>query len=139
EISRVDPQPGEEDELREEARRLEHAVGLRVAAQTAYQCLAGGVEAADDTPDVAGLLGTARRTLEGQPGVDRTQGELSARLEEAATQVGDVAAELSTYLAGLDADPARLQAIYERRAALRALDRKYADDVDGVIAWAERP
>lgn len=138
EISRVDPQPGEDDELREEARRLEHAEGLRVAAQTAYQCLAGGVEAADDTPDVAGLLGTARRTLEGQAGVDRTLGELSARLEEAATLVGDVAAELSTYLAGLDADPARLQAIYERRAALRALTRKYADDVDGVIAWAER-
>lgn len=138
EISRVDPQPGEDDELREEARRLEHAEGLRVAAQTAYQCLAGGVEAADDTPDVTGLLGTARRTMEGQAGVDRTLGELSARLEEAATLVGDVAAELSAYLAGLDADPARLQAVYERRAALRALTRKYADDVDGVIAWAER-
>ena len=26
----------------------------------------------------------------------------------------------------------------ERRAALRALTRKYADDVDGVIAWADR-
>src|SRR5690606_30776048 len=58
--------------------------------------------------------------------------------EEIATLVGDVAAELSAYLAALDIDPARLPAIYERRAALRALTRKYADDVDGVIAWAER-
>jgi DNA repair protein RecN (Recombination protein N) len=31
-----------------------------------------------------------------------------------------------------------LQAVYERRAALRALTRKYADDIDGVIAWADR-
>jgi DNA repair protein RecN (Recombination protein N) len=37
----------------------------------------------------------------------------------------------------LDADPARLEQIYERRAVLRGLTRKYADDVDGVIAWAE--
>ena len=45
------------------------------------------------------LLGTARRTLEAQSGVDPTLGELAARLEEAATLVGDVAAELSAYLA----------------------------------------
>jgi DNA repair protein RecN (Recombination protein N) len=48
-----------------------------------------------------------------------------------------VSAELSAYLSSLDADPARLEEIYERRAALRALTRKYADDVDGVIAWAD--
>ncbi|MEV1290554.1 DNA repair protein RecN [Micromonospora sp. NPDC049679] len=138
EITRVDPQPGEDDELKAEAQRLEHAEGLRVAAQVAHQVLAGGVDAGDDTPDTVGLLGTARRTLEAQAGVDRALGELAARLEEAATLIGDVDAELSGYLAMLDADPARLQVIYERRAALRSLTRKYADDVDGVVAWAER-
>jgi len=35
------------------------------------------------------------------------------------------------------ADPARLEELYERRAVLRGLTRKYADDVEGVIAWAE--
>ncbi|WP_216592510.1 DNA repair protein RecN [Verrucosispora sioxanthis] len=138
EITRVDPQPGEDDELKAEAQRLEHAEGLRTAAQLAHQCVAGGLEATDDTPDASTLLGTARRTLEAQSGTDPALGELAVRLEEAATLVADVSVELSTYLAGLDADPARLQALYERRAALRALTRKYADDVDGVIAWAER-
>jgi DNA repair protein RecN (Recombination protein N) len=137
EISRVDPQPGEDEELRAEAQRLEHAEGLRTAAALAAQALAGGVEATDDTPDAAQLIGTARRTLEAQSSVDPKLGELAARVEEAATLVGDVAAELSAYLGALDADPARLEAIYERRAALRALTRKYADDVNGVIAWAE--
>jgi DNA repair protein RecN (Recombination protein N) len=137
EISRVDPQPGEDDELRAEAQRLEHAEGLRIAAAQAAQALAGGVEVTDDTPDATELLGTARRTLEAQAGLDQALGELAARVEEAATLVGDVAAELSTYLSALDADPARLTTIYERRAALRALTRKYADDVDGVIAWAD--
>jgi DNA repair protein RecN (Recombination protein N) len=135
EITRVDPQPGEDDVLREEAQRLEHVEGLRTAAQLAYQVVNGG---ADDTPDVTGMLAAARRTLDGQSSLDRTLGELAGRLDEAATLIGDVALELARYLDALDADPARLQEVYERRAALRALTRKYAEDVDGVIAWAER-
>ncbi len=137
EITRVDPQPGEDDELRIEAQRLEHSEGLRVAAAMAAQALAGGVEATDDAPDATGLLGAARRTLQAQSSVDPRLGDLGARLEEAATLIGDVSAELSTYLDALDADPARLETVYERRTALRALTRKYADDVDGVIAWAD--
>lgn len=137
EITRIDPRPGEDDELRAETRRLEHAEGLRTAAQTAYQCVAGA-DLTDDVPDVTSLLGTARRSLEGQAGLDPVLGELTARLEEVATLVGDVAVELSAYLDALDADPARLEALYERRAALKSLTRKYADDVDGVIVWAER-
>ncbi|WP_250033516.1 DNA repair protein RecN [Paractinoplanes maris] len=137
EISRVDPQPGEDDDLRAEVQRLEHAEGLRVAAALAAQALAGGIEVTDEAPDATQLLGTARRTLEAQAPVDPMLGELAGRIEEAATLVGDVSAELSAYLSGLDADPARLEEIYERRAALRALTRKYADDVEGVIVWAE--
>lgn len=137
EIGRVDPQPGEDEALRAEAQRLEHAEGLRSAAQAAYQAVAGGGEDAA-TPDASGLLSTAARMLESQGAVDAQLGELAGRLTEAATQVGDVAAELSGYLDALDADPDRLTGIYERRAALRSLTRKYAEDADGVIAWAER-
>jgi DNA repair protein RecN (Recombination protein N) len=135
EIDRVDPQPGEDEALRAEAQRLEHAEGLRAAAATAYHAAAGGD---DERPDVAGLLGTARRTLEAQATVDQQLADLGTRLEDAAAQVADVAAELSAYLDALDADPDRLTGIYERRAALRTLTRKYAEDADGVVAWAQR-
>lgn len=138
EITRVDPQPGEEDDLRAEAQRLEHVEGLRTAAQFAAQAMSGTAESDADTPDATSLLGTARRALEGQSGVDRTLGDLAGRLAEAVTLIDDVAAELSGYLAGLDADPERLQVVYERRMALRGLTRKYADDVNGVIVWADR-
>nr|WP_240948222.1 DNA repair protein RecN [Planosporangium mesophilum] len=139
EITRVDPQPGEDEALREEAQRLEHVEGLRAAAQLAHQVLAGGPDAAtDDVPDAVSMLGMARNTLEGQAGVDRSLGDLAGRLAEAAALVGDAAVELSSYLDSLDADPARLQAVYERRAMLKSLTRKYAEDVDGVIAWADR-
>src|SRR5690606_14164626 len=138
EIKRIDPQPGEDEELRAEAQRLEHAEGLRSAAAAAYQAVAGGAASGEDAPDAASLLGAARRTLETQANVDSKLGDLASRLAEAATQVGDVAVELSSYLDALEADPDRLAAIYERRAALRGLTRKYAEDAEGVIAWAER-
>ncbi len=138
EITRVDPQPGEDDALRAEAQRLQHVEGLRTAAQAAHQAVAGGPDAMDDVPDAVGLLGAARHHLEAQAAVDRQLGDLAARLTDAAALVADVAGELSSYLEGLDADPARLQAVYERRAALKGLTRKYAEDVDGVIAWADR-
>src|SRR5919197_64696 len=73
EITRVDPQPGEDEALREEARRLEHVEGLRTAAQLAHQALSSEE---DDAPDAAGMVGTARRTLEAQAGVDRTLGDV---------------------------------------------------------------
>ncbi|WP_432837261.1 DNA repair protein RecN [Dactylosporangium sp. CA-092794] len=136
EISRVDPQPGEDELLREEAQRLEHVEGLRTASQLAHVALAGTGEG-DDVADVLSLIATARRTLEAQASVDRVLGELAERLDEVATLAGDVSTELGTYLASLDADPGRLQEVYERRAALRALTRKYAEDVDGVVAWAD--
>ena len=138
EITRVDPQPGEDETLKAEAQRLEHVEGLRTAAHVAHGALAGIGDGGSDEPDATSLLALARRTLEGQSTVDGLLGELAARLDEVATLVGDITVELGGYLEALDADPARLQEVYERRAALRALTRKYAEDVDGVIAWADR-
>src|SRR6185437_2924453 len=59
EITRVDPQPGEDDLLREEAQRLEHVEGLRTAAQLAHVAIAGGEEVGDDAADAVGLISTA--------------------------------------------------------------------------------
>jgi DNA repair protein RecN (Recombination protein N) len=61
---------------------------------------------------------------------------LDARLTEALALLGDVGAELTGYLDRLDADPERLASVLSRQAELKALTRKYAADVDGVLAWA---
>src|SRR5256886_3121905 len=133
EITRVDPQPGEDEALRAEAQRLEHSEGLRTAADTAHAALAGPGDGVGEAPDATGLLALARRTLETQSTVDPALGELAARLTEAATLVGDVAVELGGYLESLDADPARLQEIYERRAALRGVTPQVAAGVGGGV------
>ncbi|GAA2531216.1 DNA repair protein RecN [Pilimelia columellifera] len=135
EIAELDPQPGEDIALRAEAQRLEHAEGLRIAAHAAYTACGGD---ADADADAVALIGAARRQLDAQASVDAALGPLSERLAEAGALVADVVAELSAYLQSLDADPHRLSALNERRAVLRTLTRKYADDIDGVLGWAAR-
>jgi DNA repair protein RecN (Recombination protein N) len=138
EIESVAPQPGEDEELRTLAQRLEHVEGLRAAVQLAHGALAGDPDDPSAGADASTLLGTAQRGLEGQADVDPSLAELAGRLEDAARQVADIGVELAAYLDSLDADPARLAQVHERRAALKSLTRKYAEDVDGVLAWAER-
>ena len=62
--------------------------------------------------------------------------ELAPRLEEASTLLTDVGSELGSYVETLDADPALLEKVLARQADLKRLTRKYAADVDGVLAIA---
>jgi DNA repair protein RecN (Recombination protein N) len=65
----------------------------------------------------------------------------AAALAEAAKltveQANDLAAEVSSYAASLEADPLRLEAISERRDAFQKLKRKYGETIDEVLTWAQ--
>jgi DNA repair protein RecN (Recombination protein N) len=138
EIAAVRPEPGEDERLTAEATRLAHADALRVAAQTAHDALAGDPAdpARDDVPDVAALLAVARHALAHELGTDAELGALEKRCAELGYLAADLAADLASYLERLDADPARLAEVEDRRAALKGLTRKYAETADGVLAWA---
>ncbi len=106
EIEAVDPQPGEDRELTEEARRLAAADDLREAAGTARTAIAGG-DAMDDTaPAAVALVGEARHRLAASG--DGALAALDAVLGDVLAQLDDVAGELTIYLDRLDADPERL-------------------------------
>ncbi|MDQ4119030.1 MAG: AAA family ATPase, partial [Actinomycetota bacterium] len=134
EIEAVDPQPAEDRELVDEARRLTAADDLRAAADAARLTLSGSDDG--DAPGATGLCGEARH-LVASSGDGELEG-LSERLDEALAVLGDVSAELAGYLERLDADPTRLETVLARQAELKALTRKYAADTDGVIEWAEQ-
>ncbi|HST50243.1 DNA repair protein RecN [Jatrophihabitans sp.] len=143
EITRVAPQPGEDAELAALAARLEHADALRIAVRTAHDALLGDPDdPAGDAPDVQQLIATASRALGQVAGTDPGLDQLSARLAELAAAATDIGGELAGYQAQLEADPARLAAVHERRAALNALIRKYGDgrygeaDLTAVLDWA---
>ena len=135
EITAMSPLPGEDVELIAEARRLENVDGLRSAAQLAVTSLSGSEELAD-APTAVGLVQAARHDLESS--ADPRLAELAGQLQQASVTLVDVASELAGYLSGLDADPARLQEVLARQAALRTLTRRYGEDVDAVLAWARR-
>jgi DNA repair protein RecN (Recombination protein N) len=140
EIGAVDPQPGEDRELQALARRLAAADDLRATAATARAALAGAdsADSADgvDGPGALALVGEARQRLAaaGDPELSR----LDQGLGEALALLSDATSELTGYLDRLDADPERLAAVLARQAELKALTRKYAADIDGVLAWAEQ-
>ncbi|MEJ3658659.1 DNA repair protein RecN [Actinomycetes bacterium KLBMP 9759] len=135
EIDAVNPQPGEDGELVDLARRLSAADDLREAASAAHTALVGAEDGDPDVPGVLALLGDARHRLAAAGDPELTA--LDGRLAEALAVVGDVGTELTGYLERLDADPERLAGILTRQAELKALTRKYAADVDGVLAWAD--
>ncbi|SHG64665.1 DNA replication and repair protein RecN [Streptoalloteichus hindustanus] len=136
EIAAVDPRPGEDAELVAEARRLADADQLRELASGAQVAVSGAADGDPDAPGALGMVAAARRLLGSAE--DPALRELEPRLAEAATLLSDVGADLGGYLDRLEADPARLEQVLARQVQLKQLIRKYAADVDGVLAWAAR-
>jgi DNA repair protein RecN (Recombination protein N) len=142
EIEAVAPEPGEDDALATQAKRLADADALRAAADEARMALIGDVTGdlgGEEVPqDATAALAIAERALAGSD--DPTLVLLAQDLADAVAVVSDVAVQLAGYVADLDADPARLAEVMDRRAAITALVRKYAgpgEGLGGVLAWAE--
>jgi DNA repair protein RecN (Recombination protein N) len=147
EIERVEPAEGEDIELMAEDERLSNADALHAAATTAHEAVAGDPTSGSfETADVTSLLAVVRSALESAGHHDPQLAALAARVSEAAYLLADVAADLASYVQTVEADPARLAAVQERRAELTRLIRAYgaaggggapAGDLAGVLAWAK--
>jgi DNA repair protein RecN (Recombination protein N) len=149
EIAAVEPRAGEDVELAAEAERLGHAEALASAATAAHAALAGNPEDPEGI-DAGALVAGAHRALEAVRSHDTALAGLAERIGEIGILLADVSGELAGYADDLDADPLRLAAVEERRAALTQLVRKYGEPVRGaegpeaaegvaaVLAWAER-
>ena len=142
EIEAVAPEPGEDEALATQAKRLSDADALRAAADEARLALIGDVTGdlggGEPPQDATAALAIAERALASSD--DPTLVILAQDLADAVAVVSDVAGQLAGYVADLDADPARLAEVLDRRAAITALVRKYADvgtGASGVLAWAE--
>ncbi|MFF6782155.1 DNA repair protein RecN [Streptomyces sp. NPDC012510] len=137
EIAGVEPRAGEDVELAEEAERLGHGEALASAATAAHAALAGNPEDPEGV-DASTLVAGAHRALEAVRSHDPALAALADRIGEVGILLADVAGELAGYADDLDADPLRLAAVEERRAALNALTRKYGVDIASVLSWSEQ-
>jgi DNA repair protein RecN (Recombination protein N) len=126
EVERAEPAEGEDIELVAEEERLANADALHTAATTAHEALQGDPSSGSyDSADALSLLAAARSALESAAQHDPQLGALAGRVGEAAYLLADVATELASYAQSIEADPARLAAVQERRADLTRLVRAY--------------
>jgi DNA repair protein RecN (Recombination protein N) len=130
EIDAVEPRPGEEDDLDNDLRRLEHAETLVLAAREASGLLNHDGGARD-------ALGAAVAGLRGVSGVDVDLDELHEQLERLASEVQQLGLDLAGYADGVAIDPEALELARARRSALAQLVRKYGVDTHEVCDYAD--
>ena len=130
EIDRVDPKPGEDDELAATRQVLANADRLQRLCAEAYTALYEGDEAA--LPALAIVWKKVGELAALDP---KFSTYVEAR-EQVKSQLEDLAFFLRSYAQDIDASPARLQDIEDRLASLERLKKKHGAALADVIARA---
>ncbi|QYJ14688.1 DNA repair protein RecN [Rubrobacter xylanophilus DSM 9941] len=121
----------EVERLLAERERLRNVTGLLEAAASATAALAP-----EEGGGALDAVSAAAAELERASRMDGSLGPLAERLAGASAELEDVLYELRAYLDELEADPGRLEAVENRLAELRELERKYGEDVPGYLRRA---
>lgn len=128
-IDRVDPQPGEDEAIRERLPRLQHGERLAGATSAAHRAL---------TEDGAALdrLGDALAALRKVSGIDPALDTLTGELSELDERLAGLVARIRDYGEAVEYDPAALEDAEARLAALTSLTRSYGPALTDVLtAW----
>jgi DNA repair protein RecN (Recombination protein N) len=131
EIEAVSPHPGEDTELENERRVLRNVVRIQELAGGAYAALY------EDPESASAQVGSIAKRLEELARIDEGAQELLTQIQPAAIALAETAHSLSHYLGKLEADPARLDEVEDRLAALDKLKRKYGASVEQVLAFLQ--
>jgi len=129
EIDGASLRPGEDTELEAERRVQQNAGKLLETAGAAYEALYEAPESAWTT-----ARAVAKRLHE-LARIDATMEPVRLALEPALIAMQDVSYSLRDYLGRMEANPARLDEIETRLAALDKLKRKYGATVDEILAF----
>jgi DNA repair protein RecN (Recombination protein N) len=129
EINEAHLEADEEERLEQEKRVLGNLARVQAAANRAYDALY------DSTVSAAVQLKASIAAVEELSQFKDSFGPIRESLVSARAVVDDAAMELRDYVEGLDADPARLDDIENRLAALDTLKRKYGPEIADVIAY----
>ncbi len=131
EIESVSPKAGEDDGLLAERRILQNTTRLQESAAAAYSALYDSADSATTQ------LRLATKKLDELIKIDGSMAETGAALKQAAMQVDEAAYALRDYLGKLESDPARLEDVESRLAALDRLKRKYGSTLAEILAFRD--
>ncbi len=119
EFSALNPVSGEYLEIESEIERLSSVEELRTATQLASSAIE------DEEAGSLTSLGTARRSLENARSKDRLLEEIYQQLSESFFLLADAQSALNSYISRLEADPARLDYLQQRKSQFNALVKKF--------------
>ena len=126
--------PGEDALLQSELRRLANAETLMSETAALNALLAEGD---GESPSALDLLGQAMTHLQKLARLDPDLAALTGQAEALFDGLSDLAREVADYAAGLEFDPGRLADVEERLALIHQLKRKYGDNIEEILAFAE--
>src|SRR3984885_3582403 len=122
---------GEDVELEAERRVQQNAGRLLETAGAAFEALYESPESA------LSIVKSVAKRLDDIAKIDEQMGAMRQSLEPALIAIQDVADSLRDYLGRVEANPARLEEIETRLAALDKLKRKYGGSVDEILQFLE--
>jgi DNA repair protein RecN (Recombination protein N) len=128
EIDAVRPKAGEEDELRQEREVLRHAGAIVRSLGTVASLLS------EDEGAAVEKLGKSRALLAEIEEWEPQAAAWGAEVEELGIRAAELARTLESRLDGLEADPARLDAVEDRLAQLERLFRKHGATSAALLA-----
>ena len=131
EIAEAGLQPGEEERLQVEQRRLGQGQHLTELAEQAYNLLYAGDQG------VLGGLATVGRAVAELGAIDPEAQEWRRLTEEASIQLKELAHQLRDYQQQLEPDPDRLMRVEQRLDLVQRLKKKYGGSVESVLAFGE--
>ncbi len=132
EIEAARIRPGEDEELAEEKRRLEHAEDLLRVVGEGYKVLYEEENAAFS------LVSQCLKQLEKAVDIDPRLKEAFDMLEEARVRIEDSAFFLRDFRDRIESDPVRLEQLLDRIHVLNELKRKYGPSLSDVLAFKEK-
>ena len=118
-------------DLVRERDRLRNVTDLLEAASSATAALSNEEGGAVDA------IARAESELDRAARYDDGLGDLLNRVHGLSAEMEDVVYELRSYFDELEADPNRLETVDDRLQTLRALERKYGEDVEGYLEEAK--
>ena len=130
------PQPGEDEELKQQQSALSHAEDIKISLSTIDAFLNG-----DDSDNGMGAIDALRRssqTMQQIASVYPAIEDYLSRLESVVIEVKDIAGDINGMVEDIEYNPARLQQVTERLDQLYSLEQKHhVGSSDELISLAE--
>ena len=130
------PQPGEDEELKQQQSALSHAEDIKISLSTIDAFLNG-----DDSENNMGAIDALRRssqTMQQIASVYPAIEDYLSRLESVVIEVKDIAGDINGMVEDIEYNPARLQQVTERLDQLYSLEQKHhVGSSEELIALAE--